>query len=257
MAGRVVAAGGIGPVEIGVDAVGADETANGLPGVGEIGAAGFDAIVATTGIVVAERDEDRLAGQRRREPVGDELCRLDGQPADRRGSGRGAERLGRLVLEAVGQEVAIDDDQIDVGSGAGHGGKARLEQGIVGVLTIGRHGLPGDGRETIRPSADIRFGKRGGQCRRIERIEVNIGHQQERAARIGGGGRHGNQKTGDHTGTQRNGSRHRALPKCAPPANAGTRAPREHFPDTLGNVQPQRRPATIPAGTGRTWHDAC
>ena len=78
---RIIAAGFVGLVEVGVQPLGADQTPNRLPRRGEITPARLDPIVAAARIVVAEGDDHRLAAERLGQGIGNENRRLFGHLA--------------------------------------------------------------------------------------------------------------------------------------------------------------------------------
>jgi hypothetical protein len=186
---RIVAAGGVGLVEVGLQPLGADQTSNHLPRGGEVTPARLDPVVAAVRIDIAQGDDGGLAGERIGQGIAHEKRRLHRHFAGglrRRGDAQG---LRCLRIELVNEKIARHDGEIRARYGFREGDETRGQQGVVGVFTGSRHRLILGGGEGRLPCCRSRPRQGRGELRRLERIEMKIGDDDERAASLGAANR--------------------------------------------------------------------
>ena len=101
MARRVVARRGPGLREVGFQPLGTHQAPNRLARRGEVGPARLDLVVAALRILVAQRDEGRLAAERFGQGTGNEQRRLGGHVVHGRRRRIDTKRPGSLGVEPV------------------------------------------------------------------------------------------------------------------------------------------------------------
>ena len=186
MTHRIVAAGGIGLIEVGGHALGPDQAAHGIPGGREIGAAGIDAIVATAGIVVAQRQDRRLAAQRCRQRVEDEHRRLLGKFVDGWRFRFRVQKCCSLHVEQVHQQVARHEREVRAGHGFAELRHGRRQQRIVAVLAGRRRRSLLGGGEDRRPLRRRGARQGRGQVGIGEGTEMDVAQHHEGAGQRSG-----------------------------------------------------------------------
>ncbi len=176
--GEGAAAGGAGR-EGGGDAV---------AGEGKEGAAGIELVVAAVGVVVAEGEVERLAGEGGLE-LGDEVADGFGKEVVV-GVGRGVgDGGGVAAVEGVGEEVSAEGGEADIGGVGADGLQAGLEQCVGGVVAARRAGLleaseglgligGGGSAEDGVPFGDGGVGELGGFGGIVEGIEVDVAEEE-------------------------------------------------------------------------------
>ena len=172
-------------VEVGIGVREAGEIGDEGSGVVEVGAVGFDGVIAAFVVVVADGEEDGGAGGVLFELEGDEGDGFADEGVEGCVVVEGGDGV-ELFAEVVDEEVAGDEGEGGVGISLGGGGEGGGEEMPVGVAAIGGEGGRGMGGKDLGPVGGFGGSEFIDEGAVREGVEVDI-RKPEEVGGMGGG----------------------------------------------------------------------